>query len=156
MNFNNLFQDAHALVADVVRFALLVEGFNSLKDSIIARVKAEAEASGVKLVEVVKTLKATVKADLETHYLAEGKSEKDAKASASRRASDAFLALGFRERKRGANKDNEAEKEAQQPIVDELVALAVSRTGSIESAVTVLRRAFATAQSKKASDVTAA
>lgn len=128
-----IFADTHDVVADVVKYAGLSSGLAALRESIAARIKHVIAESGVATADALKDLKKqVVEAGLDP-----------------RRASEVFIELGFRERTPKAESESKKEKDAKlAPIIEKLIALAESEAG--EDAVSALRRAYLTKQSKAA------
>ena len=136
------------VIADIVTFAEASSNLDALKQAIVARVNNVIASSKVDKKQALKDLKEQVKSALVEQYLAEGKNDKQAKAESERRASDVFLALGFRERAKKKTSDRKKERdEALNPLIEKLVHIAKSEGG--DDAVVVLRRAFLSVQAER-------
>ena len=142
VNQSSLFTPSGDVIADIVKFVNVKDASNDLRDSIKASLDSEIKNSKSTISEALESLRGV---------LIEAGIDK-------RRVSEVFTDLGFKDATKKTVKADEAKaakaealKAKLQPIIDELVALALSRTESPAEAISALRRAHLTLQGRIAS-----
>ena len=123
-------------VAKCVEFATLSQSRETLAASLKAEFSAILASTGTKEAVAAKQLAASLKVALQGVV-----------SHPDKRASEILVAVGIRQRGAKAESESKKEKDASlAPVIEALVALATEKAG--ENAVSALRRAYLTLQSK--------